>query len=117
MSLSLAACGSSGTAAPAASGSTAASASGSTASSSGYKVAMIAKSADVFFGDASAVDSGARQAIDTANGSGEIKIFDIGQPADLLGQNPCVVCSVVTDNAGMPVTCIPSSFPKPSYGS
>ncbi len=62
---------------------------------------MIAKSADVFFGDASAVDSGARQAIDTANGSGEIKIFDIGQPADLLGQNPCVVCSVVTDNAGM----------------
>lgn len=62
---------------------------------------MISKSADVFFGDASAVDSGARQAIDTANGSGEIAIYDIGQPADLLGQNPCVICSVVTDNAGM----------------
>jgi len=62
---------------------------------------MISKKADVFFGDASAVDSGARQAIDTANGSGKIAIYDIGQPADLLGQNPCVICSVVTDNAGM----------------
>lgn len=62
---------------------------------------MIAKKADVFFGDASAVDSGARQAIDNANGTGEIKVFDIGQPADLHGQNPCVISSVVTDNAGM----------------
>lgn len=64
---------------------------------------MISQKADVFFGDASAVDSGARQAIDAANGSGEIKIFDIGQPADLvaLGQNPCLIGSVVTDNAGM----------------
>lgn len=62
---------------------------------------MIAKNADVFFGDASAVDSGARQAIDTANGTGEIKLFDIGQPADLLGQNPCVIGSVITDNTGM----------------
>ena len=62
---------------------------------------MISQKADVFFGDASAVDSGARQAIDAANGSGEIAIYDIGQPADLLGQNPCVIGSVVTDNAGM----------------
>lgn len=62
---------------------------------------MISQKADVFFGDASAVDSGARQAIDAANGTGEIKIFDIGQPADLFGQNPCVISSVVTDNAGM----------------
>lgn len=62
---------------------------------------MISGKADVFFGDASAVDSGARQAIDAANGTGAIKIFDIGQPADLYGQNPCVISSVVTDNAGM----------------
>ncbi|MDO5111385.1 MAG: BMP family protein [Clostridia bacterium] len=67
---------------------------------------MIAEKADVFFGDASAVDSGARQAIDNANGTGEINVFDIGQPADILGQNPCIICSVVTDNAGMLGLCM-----------
>ncbi len=67
---------------------------------------MISEKADVFFGDASAVDSGARQAIDAANGEGEIGIYDIGQPADLLGQNPCVISSVVTDNAGMLKICM-----------
>ena len=66
---------------------------------------MINEGADVFFGDASAVDSGARQAIDQANGD-TVKIFDIGQPADLLGQNPCVVSSVVTDNAAMIAICL-----------
>ena len=67
---------------------------------------MINDGADVFFGDASAVDSGARQAIDQANGTAGINIFDIGQPADLLGQNPCVINSVVTDNAGMIGLCM-----------
>ncbi len=68
---------------------------------------MINQKADVFFGDASAVDSGARQAIDTANdAAGSIGIYDIGQPADLLGQNPCVISSVVTDNAGMLKICM-----------
>ena len=66
---------------------------------------MINEGADVFFGDASAVDSGARQAIDQANGD-TVKIFDIGQPADLLGQNPCVISSVVTDNAAMIAICL-----------
>lgn len=66
---------------------------------------MINQGADVFFGDASAVDSGARQAIDDANGD-NIKIYDIGQPADLLGQNPCIISSVVTDNAGMIKLCM-----------
>jgi len=66
---------------------------------------MINEGADVFFGDASAVDSGARQAIDQANGD-TVKIIDIGQPSDLLGQNPCVACSVVTDNAGMLAICL-----------
>lgn len=66
---------------------------------------MISEGADVFFGDASAVDSGARQAIDSANTSG-VTIFDIGQPADILGQNPCIISSVVTDNAGMLGLCM-----------
>ncbi|MBP3876786.1 MAG: BMP family protein [Lachnospiraceae bacterium] len=67
-----------------------------------FAKAMIDNGADVFFGDASAVDSGARQAIDEANkAAGEIKIYDIAQPADILGQNECIICSQVTDNSAM----------------
>ena len=67
-----------------------------------FATELISKGADVFFGDASAVDSGAREAIDAANEkAGEIKIYDIGQPADILGQNPCIICSQVTDNSAM----------------
>ena len=63
---------------------------------------MIEQGADVFFGDASAVDSGARQAIDEYNASvGSVKVYDIGQPADILGQNECIICSQCTDNAAM----------------
>ena len=63
---------------------------------------MMDQGADVFFGDASAVDSGARQAIDDANkAAGEIKVYDIAQPSDLLGQNECIIGSQVTDNAGL----------------
>ena len=65
-----------------------------------FAKAMMDQGADVFFGDASAVDSGARQAIDEANeAAGEIKVYDIAQPADLLGQNACVIGSQVTDNS------------------
>lgn len=68
---------------------------------------MLSQGADVFFGDASAVDSGARQALDSANTeAGEMKFYDIGQPSDLLGQNPCVIGSVVTDNATMLRLCM-----------
>ena len=67
-----------------------------------FAKAMMDQGADVFFGDASAVDSGARQAIDEANqAAGEIKVYDIGQPADILGQNECVICSQVTDNSSL----------------
>ena len=67
-----------------------------------FAKAMIDQGADVFFGDASAVDSGARQAIDEANtAAGSVKIFDIAQPAESLGQNPCIICSQVTDNSAM----------------
>ena len=64
--------------------------------------AMIDQKADVFFGDASAVDSGARQAIDAANAAaGAVKIYDIAQPADYLGQNECISGPQVTDNSAM----------------
>ena len=67
-----------------------------------FATELISQGADVFFGDASAVDSGAREAIDAANEkAGEIKIYDIGQPADILGQNECIICSQVTDNSAM----------------
>lgn len=68
---------------------------------------MLSNGADVFFGDASAVDSGARQALDSANTeAGEMKFYDIGQPADIMGQNPCVIGSVITDNATMLLLCM-----------
>ena len=67
-----------------------------------FAKAMMDQGADVFFGDASAVDSGARQALDDANkAAGEIKVYDIAQPSDLLGQNECIIGSQVTDNAGL----------------
>lgn len=68
---------------------------------------MIEQGADVFFGDASAVDQGARQAIDEYNkAQGGIKVYDIGQPADILGQNECVICSQCTDNSAMICQCM-----------
>ena len=67
-----------------------------------FTTELISQGADVFFGDASAVDSGAREAIDAANAAaGSVKIYDIGQPADILGQNECIICSQVTDNSAM----------------
>ena len=72
-----------------------------------FAKAMIDKGADVFFGDASAVDSGARQAIDEYNAAqGSVKVFDIAQPADLLGQNECIIGSQVTDNSAMVGSCM-----------
>lgn len=72
-----------------------------------FAKAMMDQGADVFFGDASAVDSGARQAIDEANtASGSVKVFDIAQPSDLLGQNPCIICSQVTDNSSLVGLCM-----------
>ena len=72
-----------------------------------FAKAMMDEGADVFFGDASAVDSGARQAIDEANAaSGSVKVYDIAQPSDLLGQNECIICSQVTDNALLVGKCM-----------
>ncbi len=67
-----------------------------------FATELINQGADVFFGDASAVDSGARSAIDEYNAAaGSVKVFDIAQPADSLGQNECIICSQVTDNSAM----------------
>ena len=42
------------------------------------------------------------QAIDEANAaSGSVKVYDIAQPSDSLGQNECIICSQVTDNSGL----------------
>ena len=68
--------------------------------------AMMEQGADVFFGDASAVDSGARQAIDEKNSAtGAVEVYDIGQPSDLLEQNACVIGSQITDNSTMIALC------------
>ena len=72
-----------------------------------FAKAMMDQGADVFFGDASPVDSGARQAIDEANAAnGEITVYDIAQPSDLLGQNECIIGSQVTDNALLVSKCM-----------
>ena len=69
----------------------------------------------MFFGDASAVDSGARQAIDEANAaSGSVSIYDIAQPSDLLGQNECIIGSQVTDNASLVGLCMEAVRMAPS---
>ena len=42
------------------------------------------------------------KAIDEANAaSGSVKVYDIAQPSDSLGQNECIICSQVTDNSGL----------------
>lgn len=72
-----------------------------------FAKAMMDQGADVFFGDASAVDSGARQAIDEANAAaGAVKVYDIAQPSDSLGQNECIIGSQVTDNSSMVGLCM-----------
>lgn len=72
-----------------------------------FAKAMMGQGADVFFGDASSVDSGARQAIDEANtASGSVKVYDIAQPSDLLGQNECIIGSQVTDNTALVGLCM-----------
>jgi len=67
---------------------------------------------DVMFGDASAVDAGAREAL-----SGMDSRYDIGQPGDLGSANDkLIICSVVTDNAALVKQCMEDVENK-SYGS
>jgi len=64
---------------------------------------ITSKNVDVMFGDASAVDSGARQALASHQNA-----FDIGQPSDLAkdDKSGIVISSVVTDNATMVKLCM-----------
>lgn len=64
---------------------------------------ITSKNVDVMFGDASAVDSGARQAL-----ASHANTFDIGQPSDLVKDDKTgvVIGSVVTDNATMVKLCM-----------
>lgn len=68
---------------------------------------------DVMFGDASAVDSGAREALAKYK-----KTYDIGQPSDLLAtqKSTVVIGSVVTDNARMIQICM-EDVKKGTYGN
>ncbi len=68
---------------------------------------------DVMFGDASAVDSGAREALAKHKDR-----YDIGQPSDLLAtqKSPVVIGSVVTDNAKMIKLCM-EDVKNGTYGS
>nr|WP_314461004.1 BMP family protein [uncultured Clostridium sp.] len=57
---------------------------------------------DVMFGDASAVDTGAREALAGSEGR-----YDIGQPGDLgSADDKIIICSVVTDNAALLKACM-----------
>lgn len=64
---------------------------------------ITSKNVDVMFGDASAVDSGARQAL-----ASHPNTFDIGQPSDLVkdDKSGVVISSVLTDNAAMVKICM-----------
>jgi basic membrane protein A len=68
---------------------------------------------DVMFGDASAVDSGAREALVNYENR-----YDIGQPADLLAleKSDVVIGSVVTDNATMIKICM-DDVKNSTYGN
>ncbi len=68
---------------------------------------------DVMFGDASAVDSGAREALAGLEGR-----YDIGQPSDLLAtqKSDVVISSVVTDNASMIQICM-EDLKNGTYGN
>ena len=68
---------------------------------------------DVFFGDASAVDSGAREVLSTLKDK-----YDIAQPSDLLAtqKSDVVVGSVVTDNATMVGLCM-KDVKEGTYGN
>lgn len=57
---------------------------------------------DVMFGDASAVDTGAREALAASENR-----YDIGQPGDLgSAEDKIIICSVVTDNAALLKACM-----------
>ncbi len=66
---------------------------------------------DIMFGDASAVDTGAREALAGLDGR-----YDIGQPGDLgSAEDKVIICSVVTDNAALVKACM-EDVEKDTFG-
>lgn len=67
---------------------------------------------DVMFGDASAVDTGAREALAASEGR-----YDIGQPGNLgSADDKVIICSVVTDNAALLKACM-NDVESDSFGN
>ena len=67
---------------------------------------------DVMFGDASAVDTGARETLAEAGNR-----YDIGQPGDLgSADDPVIISSVVTDNAALVGQCM-KDLEEGTYGN
>lgn len=67
---------------------------------------------DVMFGDASAVDTGAREALAASEGR-----YDIGQPGNLgSSDDKVIICSVVTDNAALLKACM-NDVESDSFGN
>lgn len=67
---------------------------------------------DIMFGDASAVDTGAREALADAGSR-----YGIGQPGDLgSADDKVILCSVVTDNAALVEECM-KDVEAASYGN
>ena len=63
---------------------------------------MSTNDVDVLFGDASAVDTGAREALASKEGT-----FDIGQPDDMGGASDALIAvSIVTDNSSLVSECM-----------
>ena len=72
----------------------------------------ISSGTDVIYGDASAVDSGEREAIKNHPG-----VYDIAQPSDLGSvDDEIIACSVVTDNRVMIEQCL-EDVENDSYGN
>lgn len=60
------------------------------------------KDVDVIFGDASAVDAGAREGLKTSQNR-----YSIAQPGDFLNDDPeTIVCSICTDNSALIDVCM-----------
>ena len=73
---------------------------------------VTSNNADVMFGDASVVDTGAREALANYEGT-----YDIGQPGDLgSASDPLIACSVCTDNKTMLIEAM-KDVEAGSYGN
>jgi len=70
------------------------------------------KDVDVIFGDASAVDAGAREGLKTSPNR-----YSIAQPGDFLNDDPeIIICSICTDNSALIEVCM-KDYEAGSFGN